>query len=274
MPSAGIFKAISEQDAVKKLVKDFKDVIDKVKSIKTVIEDTAKYLHDDFMEIVDSISDKAEEIVDFFETTFSVETWKTIFSNMRSGIETKWSEVRNWWNSKPSLSKISAGIEDFKTKVINAWNNLKSWWSSNAKLSNITASIKLPRLSVSWDTTSKSAKFLQKLGLAGFPDFKVAYYANGGFPEDGWFRASHGEYFGKFDDGTSVIANNKQIISGIANGVKSANTEQNALLREQNELLRQLVQKDMGISPRDVFNAVRSENREYANRNGKSAFAY
>ncbi len=40
-------------------------------------------------------------------------------------------------------------------------------------------------------------------------------YANGGFPEDGWFRASHGELMGKFDNGQSVVANNLQITQGI-----------------------------------------------------------
>lgn len=101
----------------------------------------------------------------------------------------------------------------------------------------------------------------------------IGTYATGGvnIPEDGWFRASHGEYFGSFDDGTSVIANNNQIISGIANGVKDANAEQNALLREQNALLRQILAKDTGISSRDLFNAVRSENRAYISRNGVSA---
>lgn len=49
-----------------------------------------------------------------------------------------------------------------------------------------------------------------------------ARYAAGGFPEDGWFRASKGEYFGQFDDGTSYIANNNQITDGIASGVYQA----------------------------------------------------
>lgn len=52
--------------------------------------------------------------------------------------------------------------------------------------------------------------------------FKMRTYATGGFPEDGWFRASKGEYFGQFDDGTSYISNNKQIEGGIASGVESA----------------------------------------------------
>ena len=103
---------------------------------------------------------------------------------------------------------------------------------------------------------------------------RIPKFETGGFPEDGWFRASKGEYFGSFDDGTSVIANNGQIIGGIANGVREANAEQNQLLREQNALLRQILAKDTGISSRDVFNAVRTEDRNYSLRNGQSAFAY
>lgn len=43
----------------------------------------------------------------------------------------------------------------------------------------------------------------------------ITGYANGGFPEDGWFRASHGELMGRFDNGKSVVANNMQITQGI-----------------------------------------------------------
>lgn len=59
-------------------------------------------------------------------------------------------------------------------------------------------------------------KMLKKYGL------NYETYANGGFPEDGWFRASHGEMFGKFDNGKSVVVNNKQITTGISEAVAPA----------------------------------------------------
>ena len=62
-------------------------------------------------------------------------------------------------------------------------------------------------------------------------------YASGGYPE-------RGEMIGRMGN-RSVVANNNQIVSGIASGVASANSEQNALLREQNALLRQLLQKEV-----------------------------
>lgn len=110
------------------------------------------------------------------------------------------------------------------------------------------------------------------ISIPKIEEIDIPKFQTGGFPEDGWFRASKGEYFGSFDDGTSVIANNNQIISGIANGVKSANEEQNALLREQNALLRQILAKETGISSRDAFNAVRTEASNYTRRTGQPAF--
>lgn len=58
--------------------------------------------------------------------------------------------------------------------------------------------------------------------LKGTYSLNFQQYAQGGFPEDGWFRASHGEYMGKFDNGQSIVANNEQITSGIAMGVREA----------------------------------------------------
>lgn len=48
--------------------------------------------------------------------------------------------------------------------------------------------------------------------------------------------------------GRTAVANNDQIVSGVANGVASANAEQNALLRQQNEYLRQLLNKETTVS--------------------------
>lgn len=45
---------------------------------------------------------------------------------------------------------------------------------------------------------------------------------NGGMIEDGLFTMNKGEIMGTFDDGTSIVANNQQIISGIEQGVYKA----------------------------------------------------
>lgn len=137
------------------------------------------------------------------------------------------------------------------------------------------------------DTTNKAmervADIINKnFSISNIADkLKVKHYATGGFPEDGWFRASHGEMIGQFDNGQSVVANNNQITNGIAIAVQEANREGNMLMRQelsmlrrQNELLMGILEKETGITQKDIFNAVRSENYMFKQRTGKSAFEY
>lgn len=109
----------------------------------------------------------------------------------------------------------------------------------------------------------------------------IPHFASGGFPEDGWFRAGHGEIMGRFDNGKSVVANNQQITDGISAAVYSGNQENNMLMREeisllqrQNEILTKLLQKDTGISKNDIGKAAREYSAEYFRRTGRQAFSY
>ena len=73
-------------------------------------------------------------------------------------------------------------------------------------------------------------------------------YATGGFPETGQMfiaREAGAELVGTIGRKTAV-ANNDQIVAGIASGVAEANSESNALLKEQNNLLRAMLEKETG----------------------------
>lgn len=73
-------------------------------------------------------------------------------------------------------------------------------------------------------------------------------YASGGFPDAGQLflaREAGAEMVGSIGNRTAV-ANNDQIVEGISNGVAAANAEQNALLRQQNQLLTAILQKTGG----------------------------
>lgn len=104
---------------------------------------------------------------------------------------------------------------------------------------------------------------IKKIDLLSIPRF-----ATGGFPEDGLFMANHGELVGQFSNGKTAVANNEQIVEGITGGVYAANQEQNSLLREQNKLLRQLVEdKSNGqIDVTTITSAIQRKNR----RDGKT----
>ena len=55
---------------------------------------------------------------------------------------------------------------------------------------------------------------------------------------------------------------------------EQATAEQNALLREEVELLRQIAGKEFSVSSRDVFNSVQNESENYYNRTGNSPFIF
>ena len=64
------------------------------------------------------------------------------------------------------------------------------------------------------------------------------------------------------------------IASGIVDGMSMSQADQNRLLREQNELLRQLLAKDTGISSNDIFESVKRSNRKAYNRTGTNPLLY
>lgn len=95
-------------------------------------------------------------------------------------------------------------------------------------------------------------------------------FADGGFPDDGQLflaRESGPEFVGSMGSHTAV-ANNDQIVEGIREGVESAMSKQNELLRQQNELLKALLEKESTseISVSSISQAISRVNQ----RNGKT----
>lgn len=86
--------------------------------------------------------------------------------------------------------------------------------------------LSIPITADTTEATKQVNRFIDSINKSDVPSLTgkqyycklpTLHYETGKYdvPEDGWFRASKGEYFGKFDDGTTYIANNKQITDGI-----------------------------------------------------------
>ena len=128
-----------------------------------------------------------------------VKNWETIsefFSNL-------WKNIANGFSSM--INGIANGFVWFINKVIDLINILLDY--------SINPILKLfggKGLSVgSWNA---------KVNWQPYPE----QYKTGGRVEDGLFTMNKGEIMGTFDDGSSIVANNQQIISGIKQGVYSA----------------------------------------------------
>lgn len=95
-------------------------------------------------------------------------------------------------------------------------------------------------------------------------------FADGGFPDDGqlFLAGESGPEFVGSMGGHTAVANNDQIVEGIREGVESAMAKQNELLRQQNELLKALLEKESTseISVSSISQAISRVNQ----RNGKT----
>ena len=246
-----------------------------VEAFNGVLSSVASALVFPFEPLADALSDLWANAKKWWTTNAKLPKIKSpMIDDIVNTLSTAWSKAKKWWSSKGSLSKISVSFPDIKKTAQSAWNSLKSWWNKNVKL-------KIPKLNfqVSYKEPSGTIQkaVVKALSLKGWPSLQ--FFATGGFPEDGTFRASHGEIMGRFDNGQSVVANNKQITDGISAAVYQGNKENNALLRQelelmrtQNELLSRILEKETGISSRDLFNSVRQSAREYNRMTGNPAF--
>ena len=162
-----------------------------------------------------------------------------------------------WFLSLPGkvLQPIKQFCDDVKQKFVELWTNVKAWFTSNVapkftlkfwldKFSNlkegftqtiknaVNAGIDLmnkfigwinSKLNFSWDGLSIAGKEIIPAGSVQlFTIPPIPRLETGGFLEDGLFTMNHGEIAGKFNNGKSVVANNQQIVEGIAAGVYEA----------------------------------------------------
>lgn len=185
-------------------------------------------------------------------------------ASLALAIYKNWDDIKGFIHNAWEATKRDVGkeLEGIKKKIGDGLDRIKKLFDFEWSLPKI----KLPHFSASggfgWSWN----------GGFTVPTISVDWYANGGFPDMGELfvaREAGPELVGRM--GTSnAVANNDQIVEGIAQGVESANSEQNALLRQQNELLRRILAKDMSISYRDIGKASVGYINDETERTGSS----
>ena len=241
---------------------------------------------------IDDMLTKTAGNIDYWYTNdiapwFTKEKWKNVGQGIKDGITGIWSDfvswwqgtaIGNWWNNNvaPWFSKEKWNFSGIKDGVSSAFQGaieaIKQKWNSFANTLNSILKINIQPVIVSGKTIFSGGV----LNLGVIPTF-----AQGGFPEDGWFRASQGEMLGKFDNGQSVVANNNQITDGISAAVQRGNQqmigymqEEIVELRKQNEFLMQIASKSFGITKEQIGENARSWAMEYTMRTGNEAYSF
>ena len=201
-------------------------------------------------------TESANAIVSAFESAFSnsaitarLKGFGTdIGQTIASGISGNTGSVTSAFTSM--LNTMLSRFETFISRIRSALNTT---------LSNFSRSMSSVKVSAAGRVTysNMSPVYITRFATGGFPDMGQLFLA----------REAGPELVGTMG-GRTAVANNEQIEQGIYRATYDANSEQNALLREQNDLLRRLLDKDTTavISTSDIVNGLSRKNR----RDGKT----
>lgn len=213
---------------------------------------------------------------------FTVNTWKNLGESIRKGLSKKWEEFTGWWENtgfykwwnqdvapkfttdKWTFSGISDGLK-------NAWNNaiaaVKHIWNGFANWMN-------SKLSFSWDAVNIAGK--QIVGAGSINLGKIPTFAAGGFPSQySMFMAGENgvpEILGTVGGKTAVAGG--QEITGIRDAVYSTSQQEMELLRQQNQLLQGILEKEFGITSEQIGKSARNYAKDYFNRTGREAYIF
>jgi hypothetical protein len=191
-------------------------------------------------EAKDGIISKWGEVKTWFSSNvapkFTLNYWKTKFEVIRqaisnkldevkSAVSSKWSAIKAWFsaNIAPKFT-LNFWLTKFKTLKDGFTQTIKNMLNAGIDMMNQFIGWLNSKLRFSWDGLSIAGKEVYPGGsvqLLTIPKI-TQRFEDGGFIEDGLFTMNRGEIAGKFNNGKSVVANNQQIVEGIAAGVYEA----------------------------------------------------
>ena len=236
------------KDPIKSLADDAKKQYDQSKNLNKNLEDANPELQTAITNLgtYKSRIDSLKAIADTIDTSDMATTGFTNLVTIGSKIADFGKELKKYYEK---IKDIKVVVMDNMVNCINDIIDFAVRIKDEVeikKIDDFTDAIKRLTTAVKELPTSKTLTINAIYNTTGS---KTQKFADGGFPETGQLfiaREAGAEMVGNIGRRTAV-ANNDQIVAGIASGVASANTESNSLLREQNSLLRAMLEKETGV---------------------------
>ena len=220
------------------------------------------------------------------------ESIQKAFSAAKTAVTGAWNSVSSWFKEhvttpiKNAFSKMKESVAEIFSKL---WNSVKSGVAGamNTVISRIETAINsliggVNTVLRGFNSVVSAAAKVAKVKWSGVdlvPKVslpKVKAYATGGFM-DKYSIATVGEnglpeLMGTVG-GKPAVAGSQEI-TGIKDAINSTSAQEVSLLRQQNQLLQAILQKNFGITTNDIGKAARDYGREYYNRTGDNVYVF
>ena len=138
----------------------------------------------------------------------------------------RWDNARTWWNNKKTAANTyTPSIGSIKDKIVSAWNTAKSWWNKNVGGLSTKLDVKVPKITVKWDTAEAFGKSFR------YPTgFKLSFAKMGGMFDMGsliWAGESGAEIVANAGGGKTGVMNIQQMHDAMYEAVYAAVTAAN-----------------------------------------------
>lgn len=220
------------------------------------------------------------------------ESIQKAFSSAKTAITGVWNSVSSWFKehvTTPIKNAFSKMKESVAGIFGNLWKSVKSGVSGamNSVIARIESAINslirgVNKVLSGFNNVVSAAAKVAGVDWSGVDLVKevklprVKAYATGGFM-DKYSIATVGEnglpeLMGTVG-GKPAVAGSQEI-TGIKDAINSTSAQEVSLLRQQNQLLQAILQKNFGITTNDIGKAARDYGREYYNRTGDNVYVF
>lgn len=217
---------------------------------------------------------------------------KTSLTTVETAFKKTLGPIAEWFKTDVS-DKISGYSDDMKTSINNAFKRVgegafNSMVTSlntilggfekviNFLIDGVNSFIKSVNTIIGVYNKLPGTNDLTKFSPLGEVTLgRIKGYEVGGFPDKSslFWANEHGipELIGQMN-GSPAVASGMEI-TGIREEIRATANEEIILLRQQNELLQGILNKEFGISNKAIFNSVKQSANNYTRQTGQPAFA-
>lgn len=258
-------------DAFVKLGKSIKDLLDTLKEVFNWLWENILPVILKLVSAITSLINNATVlkalIFVFIAGKLGVFTAK-IYEIKTATDKTKLSTMQ-WKSATEMLAKGFATLAVSLTSIISS-TTLSSWEKLlgifiGCAAAAVAIGVAVKALSMNWGQAIGLGASVMGVSLAVYSTLaNMRKYKDGGIVEDGVFTMSKGEIVGKFNDGSTVVANNMQIVEGIKAGVYEAVKEGLGLTTKNQTAVFKLNGKEFARATFNDYNYVGKTNTGFS----------